>query len=249
MSSPLIATAKATNANSYATVAEANQIARARLYTTVWDAATATPDADGYLVNGAVSAGSTTIDLDGGTGSFVAGDVVTFGSNSTEYTVSAWDGTTLTLSAALATTPADDEAVNRLTYSQKEKALAWATLLLDEMMIWYGVKRTTTQALWWPATGVVDLNGDYFDYDSIPTVLKVATFELALHLLGTNAFVKPSALGKGVSEVALGPLKAKIDAQQEVSTIPENILSLLSELGRLESEASKGSTIVPVRRV
>lgn len=251
MSSPLNATVKSATANAYLTVAKADRIMRRRLYTTKWDAAGSTPDADGFLVNGSVTTGATTIPVDGGTGTFTANSVVTFAGHATEYTVS----TTLTgpgnlvLSSGLTSALADDEAVSRETASEKERAIMWATQILDFMMIWFGSKRTNEQALWFPAVGLLDENGDFYDFDTIPAILEVGTVELANHLLNSNVFRLPTALGQGVSDVQLGPLRAKIDAGQQQEVIPGNILSLLSTLGRLEPEAEKGTKVVPLRRV
>lgn len=246
----LIATAKASNANSYATVAEANDIARQRLYTDVWDNASSTPDASGYLVNGAVTAGTTTIAVDGGSGTFTAGSIVEFSSHSTEYTVS----TALTGAGNLVISPGlvqgleDDEQISLQTASQKAKALMFATRLLDEQVIWNGTRRTLDQALQWPRSGVTDEDGDFFDFDTIPQLLKVVTFELALVLLGRDVFSRPAILGEGFDEVALGPISIKVSDRQRIDVIPQNIISILSPLGRIEPEAKHGTKVVPLRR-
>lgn len=251
MSSPLDATVKGTSANAYLTVARANLLAHRRLYASPWTSATSTPDADGFLVNGAASLGSTSVTLDTGTGTWTVGTEFSFAGHETVYTVSvALTGAgTLQFSPSLTAAVADNEAINRHTANQREQAIMWSTLLFDEMMNWYGHKTTDEQALWFPATNIVNQNGSFFDFDTIPQVLEVATVDMCIHLLASDAFAIPAALGKGVSQVSLGPLKAKIDPSQQTETIPSNILSLLSDLGRLESEAQKGSRVVPLKRV
>lgn len=251
MSSPLIATAKSPSANSYVTVARAVAILRRRLYTDVWDAAASTPSADGFVANGAASSGASSVNVDTGSGVFTVGTVVSFAGHSQEYTVTAErsGAGALAISPNLVAGVADGEAVSRLTANTREKALMWATQLLDAMMDWHGRKRTTTQALWFPATGLTDENGTAYDYDAVPAVLEVATAELAQHLLSRDVFKTPATLGLGITEAQLGPLKAKIDDKQQQAVIPDNIISLLSRLGTLEPEAQKGSMVVALRRV
>lgn len=251
MGAPLNAVAKSTTANSYITVARATTILRRRLYTTPWDNASGSPSATGYTTSGATTAGSASVAITGGTGTFSAGTVVTFAGHDQEYTVlTALTGAgTLAISPSLTEAVASGAEVTRHTASEREQALMWATQLLDAMMVWKGRKTTHTQSLWFPASGLVDENGTAIDYDTVPPMVEVATAELAKHLLTTDVFAQPAALGLGVSEVQIGPLKAKIDSKQQVSAIPENILSLLSQVGALEAEASKGSYVVPLRRV
>jgi hypothetical protein len=53
-----------------------------------------------YLVNGALTAGATTVVVDTGSGTIVAGDIVTFGSDTTQYVVaSALAGGSFTIAA------------------------------------------------------------------------------------------------------------------------------------------------------
>lgn len=251
MSSPLNATPKSTTANSYLTVGRANSILRRRLYTDSWDNASAVPSADGYYVNGAASSGASSVTVDTGSGTFSVGTIVSFEGHDQEYTVTAAlsGAGSLAISPALVAGVSDNTPVSRLTASSREKALMWATQLLDAMMQWYGTKRTNEQSLWFPATGLVDENGMNYDFDTIPAILEVATAELAQHLLTRDVFKLPAALVQGVVEAQIGPLKAKIDDKQQIAVIPENILSLLSTLGSLESEAQKGSMVVQMRRV
>jgi len=249
--SPLDATPKSATANSYVTVAKARQIMRRRLYTTTWDAASTTPSADGYQTNGGATLGSTSLAVDAGTGSWTVGTIFHFGSHSQEYTVAAALSApgTLSFSPGLVQAVLDDDPLLRDTANDQERALMWATQLLEAMMKWDGVKRTSTQALWFPASDIYDESGNAYDYDTIPAILEVATTELANYLLERDVFKVPAALGQGVSEAELGPLKAKIDNTQQIAVIPDNILSLLSTLGVLEPEAQKSSTILPLRRV
>ena len=246
----LIETAKATNANSYLSVLRGNAILGLRLYTTKWDDAGLTPNADGYLVNGGATTGSTTIAVDTGTGTFTATSEVQFASHSTIYAVSTALSAAgnLVITTGLTEAVADDEVVSRITAYEKEKALVWATTLLDSVMIWNGTQRTTTQRLGWPRSGVVDPAGNSYDYDTIPELLEIGTAELALVLLERNKFALPGILGQGLKEAKLGPMTVKVDSTQQEDVIPQNILAILSPLGHLEPEADVGSRVMALWR-
>ena len=70
------------------------------------------PTASGYLVNGALTEGATTIVVDTGTGTIPAGAKVTFGSDTTVYVVAtALASGSFTLTDGLAAAVADDAAV------------------------------------------------------------------------------------------------------------------------------------------
>lgn len=251
MGSPLNATVKSTTANSYLTVARATTLLRRRLHTEVWDAASSTPSANDYQTNGSALLAATSVAIDTGEGAWTAGTVFQFTSHATEYTVSAalTGAGTLTFTPGLTQALVDGDVLLRQTANERERALMTATTYLDMMMVWNGRKRTNTQALWFPATGIVNENGDAYDYDLIPFPLEVATSEFANYLLRKDVFAPSKALGLGISEAQIGPLKAKIDSSQQTAVIPDNILALLSQLGVLEPEAQKGSTVVPLRRV
>lgn len=67
--------------------------------------------AAGYLVNGAVAAGVSTVEVDTGTGTILAGDVVSFGSATDLYVVKSLVGTTLAFNVPLVAAVADNAAV------------------------------------------------------------------------------------------------------------------------------------------
>jgi hypothetical protein len=150
--------------------------------------------------------------------------------------------------SAVVAAPADNSALSRITASQREAALIMATRLLDSAMEWKGWKTEETQALRWPRTGVANPDGAQFDPDTYPFLLEHATVELALVLLTRDTTARPTALGLGVTEVKLGPMSAKIDSKAQEDAIPQSILSILSPLGSIESEASTGSRVVPLWR-
>lgn len=249
----LVTTPKSTVANSYVTVLRANEIMARRLHTTAWDNATAIPSAEGYLVNdpgAALVPGATSVPVDGGSGTFTAGSEIQFEGDSTIYTVATALSAAgnLSISPGLVAAPADNAPIERLTGSERERALIFSTRVLDEMMVWYGSKRTEEQALRWPRSGAHTQDGESIDYDTIPDLLEVATAELALVLLGKDKFKLPAILGQGIQSARVGPLSVVVDKAAVEEVIPQNILSILSPLGYLESEAQSGMRIVPLRR-
>ena len=243
-------TVKGAEANSYITVARADEILAQRLYTEAWSGAAETPNADDYTVAISTAEGSVSVYVDAGVGTFVAGTRIRFAGHSTFYTVkSTLSGSgSLSITPALTTDVPAYEGIIRVTASEKEAALTWATTLLDQMMVWEGTKRTVEQRLRWPRSGVINADGHNIDYDTIPEILEIATAEFALSLLESNKFKLPAALGQGVSEVVLGPFRAKIDSNATEPVIPPGVLSLLSYLGSLESAAQGNTRIVPLGR-
>lgn len=247
----LVATAGSTFANSYCTVQRADAILGARLYATLWSNASAIPSAENYLVNGTPSIGATSLPVDGGSGTWSAASKFTIAGDATVYAVSAalTGAGSLTITPGLVAAPADNAELTRITASQREAALIMATRLLDTSMVWKGTKVLEQQALRWPRYGVYDPDGYEYANDAIPGLLETATAELALVLLTRDTTAQPAALGLGVTEVKLGPLSAKIDSKAQTDAIPLSVLSILSPLGSLESEAATGSRISPLRRV
>lgn len=250
--SVLIATPKAADGNSYLTVAQADTFLGQRLYTEKWDGAGTTPDAEGYLVNNGAGYPTTTtaIEIDTGTGTFTASSKIKFAGHATEYTVegSLTGAGALTISPGLTSAVADDEVITRLTANERERALIWATTTFDNLMVWAGTKTTVAQRLRWPRIGVVDADGNSYDSDLIPELLEIAAADYGLVLLERNKLGLPAILGQGISKAKLGPLSVEVDDEQQEDAIPQNILALLSPLGRLEPEAQVGSAILPVRR-
>lgn len=132
----------------------------------------------------------------------------------------------------------------------QEKALIWATVLLDRSMEWYGTPRDVDQHLRWPRSGVMtEDRHDWYDYDTIPAVLKEATAEMALELLRQDRTVEPELIGQGFIEAKLGDLEAKVDPNQTLDLVPHYIRVKLYPLGYEKPINSSGGTKqVRVRR-
>ena len=244
---PIIdATPKSTTANGYATLARVNEILSQRLYTTEWDAVV-DHTADGWQTSSSALAGATSVAVDTGTGTWSVGTEFTFAGHATVYTATSVLSVpgNLSISPSLASSVADNESLDRITLSDKDRAIIYATRLFDRMMTWFGTPTTTEQLLRHPRSGLVDADGRVIDKDTISVILEEALAEMALVLLQGDTFKKPDILGQALKKAKIGPIDVEVDPDKgEEQAIPENIVSLMSELGRLESEARKGSNIL-----
>ena len=253
---------RSTTANSYVTVAEADlYFDQTRLYTTAWDNAAATPDAEGYTVTLAGHGhqnengeGDTEIVGNGtGTGSFTVGCRVSMASHDTIYTITAisFSGglTHLTVSPALSQDLSDEEAITRLSGSQKEKALIQATSMLDEYFNWFGSILDEDQRLRWPRYSAYDRDGYVYDEEEIPEEIKNATCELALRLLQGDTLTEPSLVSQGFSRVTLGPISVAVETSNTEDIISDTVMSMVSHLGAPTALATRGSKVIPLWRV
>lgn len=116
---------------------------------------------------------------------------------------------------------------------QKGAALIWATRLLDEQISWNGTKSTSTQALRWPRTEVMDPDGYYFDGDIIPVWLQNATAELARYLLAED---RTAERGYGISKVKADVVEVEFDSADEKPILPASVRSMIGPYGSTGSE-------------
>ncbi len=114
----------------------------------------------------------------------------------------------------------------------KEKALMWATRLLDEQIAWTGHKLEDTQALQWPRNGVIDRGDFLIDSDEIPQPVKDAVSELARYLLTSDRTAESDTIG--FSKIKAGSVEIEIDKADRESLkqiIPRHILEMVWPLG------------------
>ena len=126
------------------------------------------------------------------------------------------------------------------TDPDKNKALVWATRLLDQLMEWDGSYMTSTQALRWPRGGVTTPDGVWLNSDVIPDFLQQATAEFAACLLDENRTSDPDTLG--FQEMAISSLELKIDKSDRKSVIPTVVWNIIKFYGVKLS--NKGKTLV-----
>lgn len=125
------------------------------------------------------------------------------------------------------------------TVQEQETSLIWATRLLDEQMYWPGYPTTTTQALAWPRTGVVDCHGHVIDPLSIPRDVQRATATYALALLSDPSqgstgvpvgTVKRTQLGDTSVEY-FQPGTTTTQSTSPVTHVPHDVIQMLTCLG------------------
>jgi hypothetical protein len=131
------------------------------------------------------------------------------------------------------------------TTTNKEKALALATRLIDASYQFNGWKTKSTQALQWPREGALDADrktmafsalqnvfGPYFESDKIPKALIDATCEMARELLVTDRTDAPD--GEGIVQLSVvGSLNLIFDKKDRQPVISPFAQSMLSKLGSL----------------
>lgn len=136
-----------------------------------------------------------------------------------------------------------------LTTDDRENAIIWATMLIDISFDFYGNKRTLEQALRFPRSGLVDRDGNFIDYDTIPVDVKKATAELAFYLSQQDPTRLPSILGQGIKSVTMGPISVEADFTQTKDQIPSYIALLLSPYGVLVAGANAhGMSVLKLQR-
>lgn len=111
----------------------------------------------------------------------------------------------------------------------KERALIMATRRIDQEKF-EGTQDTEGQALKWPRSGARDDDDVEYSSDSIPGIIKQATYELALHLLNENAgstdYLAPTGLEQ-FERAKVGPMDVTIRSGFDAGELPDNVRRLL----------------------
>lgn len=105
----------------------------------------------------------------------------------------------------------------------QERALIMATRRLDQES-YEGVRDDVDhedQALEWPRSGATHPDGHAYDHDVIPPLIKRATYELALAMLGDD-LLDDTGL-EGFEEVSVGPLSVVPRHSQRAGELPEHV--------------------------
>lgn len=118
--------------------------------------------------------------------------------------------------------------------SERSAAVVWATRLLDDHVVWDGVRNDGTQVLEWPRTGLVDPGGYSVDSATIPQFLKDAAAELARWLIAEDRTLETNRDLVGFEEMEIGPLKLKTQANKTKPVIPPSVLSIIQFYGHLK---------------
>lgn len=125
-------------------------------------------------------------------------------------------------------------AASGATDAQKEAALIMATRTLDAMQCFTGAAATSTQALKWPRTGMVNKNGFPIADNVIPQELKDATSELAMQLAVSDITLDNDAAIQGLTKVKAGPVELGFKDSIDVRGLPSAVTNLLPSSWKCE---------------
>jgi len=115
------------------------------------------------------------------------------------------------------------------TTADKEAALMWATRILERYS-WKGEPSdmgiSPPQALRWPRSYVLNLDGDELAGDTIPAFLQEATTELAFFLLKKDRTDDPE--GIGFKRLKVDVIELEPDTLRAANTLPNTVMDLIS---------------------
>jgi hypothetical protein len=121
----------------------------------------------------------------------------------------------------------------------QERALIYATLLLDSKYDWAGNQTTLIdeggvgagQRLAWPRNGVIDADGlGNVDENVIPRQLKYATAEFAKQLIVSNRTANNDVETQGITSLGVGPISLSFKDSVKSATqtvVPDAVRMLL----------------------
>jgi hypothetical protein len=118
-------------------------------------------------------------------------------------------------------------------------ALVMSTRLIDTSFIFEGGPVTIGQLKQWPRLGLFGPTGEVVDY-TIPTLLKEATAELAMDLLGTDRTLDSDS--DNLASLSLGSVSLNFkDKQTTRKPIPDRVVEMLHLWGRLKGQVAQSS--------
>ena len=122
---------------------------------------------------------------------------------------------------AVSTTWADASENNKI------RALLWATKLMESLFTWNAYATTTTQALGWPRTGLLDRIDATLDSDTIPEEVKNAEAEFARQLLVANRGQDNEIEAQGISSIKAGSVFLQFTASQYNKVVPDVVYLMI----------------------
>jgi hypothetical protein len=113
------------------------------------------------------------------------------------------------------------------TQSDKERALAWAAVLLNNVKF-KGSKVNVDDPLDWPRYNVYKSNGsaEVYASDELPILLQYANCELAMHMLEKDRTLLYEE-NLGLSSLSVGGISLSFDNTRKENTIPSYVFNLL----------------------
>jgi len=148
------------------------------------------------------------------------------------------DGTGVVTANAYASVEEVDEILGVNIHSQwslivdvetKEKLIQWASRILDERVKWFGKKTHPTSGRAWPRVMVKDREGLLIEDNVVPLAVKVATAELADHLLAGDP--ETANTGSNITALQVDVVMIKFDARLDAERFPPNLSKILYGLG------------------
>lgn len=131
------------------------------------------------------------------------------------------------------------------TQEGKEKALVFATRLIDAEFRFKGVKVSTTQALQWLREECRDPDGnDYLASDVVPAAVVQATCEMARELLVKDRTAAPP--GEGLKYQNVGSTQTGYDKSDTPPVITRVAQAMLAKIGSLLKAKSGAVSLVRV---
>ncbi|RLD57844.1 MAG: hypothetical protein DRI97_04425 [Bacteroidetes bacterium] len=118
----------------------------------------------------------------------------------------------------------------------KEAAIMWASRLLDILVNWDGSKVSSTQAMRWPRTSVVDTDGYSIASTEIPQFLADATAEYARTLISEDV-TAVNALA-GFKKMKVDVIELEVDKMDRSGALPENVWNFVKYYGSKYSSQS-----------
>lgn len=129
--------------------------------------------------------------------------------------------------------------------SDKERALAEATRVLDTYVQWFGDIASETQALRWPRSNVIDQDGRAIASDTIPKPIQNLTCEMAYQILNNSGF---DVTENDIDRVKIGSLDINFDINQKSNGFNKSIRDALAFWGILTMPSSSSFTTAKLIR-
>ena len=113
------------------------------------------------------------------------------------------------------------------TCDDKERALAWAAVLLNNVKF-KGNKVKVDDSLDWPRYNVFKSNGssEVYASDELPILLQYANCELAFHLIEKDRTILYEE-NLGLNSLSVGGISLNFDNTRKENTIPNYVFNLL----------------------
>jgi len=136
-----------------------------------------------------------------------------------------------------------DSWLNASTVDQ-ERALMFATRLLDEFVQWNGAPVLSTQPLGWPRNYVQRPNrppGTYFDGADVPDEIKYLTVQYAEALLAEDLFKDNEV---GLTSLSVGSIALAFNKRDRKKAMPESLRVMASQFGTVRVGGGSVATLI-----